>query len=221
MRVTDCVCGIGTRSSWCRNGDINFFYNDGVAVTMTVLGVGYKEFQAQKNLYAVRVDVSPITQVSDIVAATDPLLDPLGIVIPFDEVISATKVPDSDQNAVPSARVLSRFPEYVVLIASETTLDLLMEGLARAEIFGVNCNPVRIGPRYPQPQIQLLGYPPVPFGCRSENQDDLVMMLRECCPRHRQEQLARMMKNPALCTEMILQVLYYSMFPKDPDVDEY
>ena len=62
--------------------------------------------------------MNPITQVSDIVAAKDPLLDPLGIAIPFDEVIFATQVPDSDPNAVYPARVLSRFPEYVVLISS-------------------------------------------------------------------------------------------------------
>ena len=69
-------------------------------------------------------------QESDIVAAMNPLLDPSGIVIPFDEIIFATEVPDSDPNAVHPAGVLSRFPEYVVLIASETILDLLMEGLA-------------------------------------------------------------------------------------------
>ena len=96
-----------------------------------------------------------------------------------------------------------------------------MEWLVSAEIFGVNCNPVRIGPRYPQPQIQLLRYPPIPFGCRIENPDDLVMMLRECCPLCQHQQLARMMENPGLCTEMVLQVLYDAMFPENPDVDEY
>ena len=44
MRVPECVRGIGTRSFRCRNGDIRFFYSDGVAVTMMVLEVGYKEF---------------------------------------------------------------------------------------------------------------------------------------------------------------------------------
>ena len=131
-----------------------------------------------------RVDVSPITLVSDMVAAMDPLLDSLAIVIPFDEVILSTEFPDPDLGADLPARVLSRFPEYVVLVASKMTSDLLMEGLADAEIFGVDCNLVRIGPRYPQPQIHLLGYPPVPFGRRIENPDDLVMMLWECCPRH-------------------------------------
>ena len=188
---------------------------------MVVLAVGFKEWKAQKNLYAVRVDVCPFTQVSDIVAAMDPVLDPLGIVIPFDDVIFATGVPDTDPNAVHPSGVLSCFPEYVVLIASETTSDLLMEGLEGVEIFGVQCNPVRIGPRYPQPQIPLLGYPPIPSGRRVENPDDLVMMLWECCPPHRNQQLARMIESPWLCTEMILQVLYDAMFPEDHDVDEY
>ena len=131
MRVPDCVLGVGTRSIRCRNGDISFYYSDNIAVTMTVLNIGYMEFWAQRNLFAMRVDVSPITQVSDIMAAMDSLLDSLAIVIPFDEVIFATEVPDSDLSAVLPARVLSHFPKYVILVASETTSDLLMEGLAR------------------------------------------------------------------------------------------
>ena len=197
------------------------FYSDCVAVTMKVLDVGYKEFQAQKNLYAVRVDVSPITHVSDVVAAMDPLLDPLGIVIPFDDVIFVMEVPGSDPNAVHPAGMLSHFPKYVILIASETTSDLLMEVLAGDEIFGVDCNPVRIGPRYPQPQIPLLRYLSIPSSRWVENLDDLVMMLWKCYPPHRHQQLVRMMESPWLCTEMILWVLYGAMFPEDPDVDEY
>ena len=54
-----------------------------------------------------------------------------------------------------------------------------MEGLADAEILGVYCSPVRIGPRYPQPQFPLLGFPPIPPGRRVEEPDDLVMMLGE------------------------------------------
>ena len=130
--------------------------------------------------------MSLLTQVTDIVAAMYPLLDRLGFVCPFDEVIFATRVPDMDPNAVRPTDVLSRFPEFVVLIATETTSDLLMEGLADAEIFGVNCNPVRIGPRYPQPQVPLLGFPPILSDHRLEDPDDLVMMLWECCPIHRQ-----------------------------------
>ena len=62
-----------------------------------------------------------------------------------------------------------------------------MEGLAGADIFGVYCNPVRIGPRYPQLQIPLLGYPPIPSSRWVENQDDLVVMLWECCPHHQHQ----------------------------------
>ena len=112
-------------------------------------------------MYAVRVDVSPLTQVSDIVVAMDPLLDPLGVICPFDEVIFVTRVPDTDPNDVHPSGVLNRFPEFGVLItAAETTSDLVMEGLAGAEIFEVYCNPVMIGPRYLQPHFPLLGFPP-------------------------------------------------------------
>ena len=83
---------------------------------MTVLDVGYKEFKVQKNLYAVRVDVSPLTQVSDIVAAMDPVLDPLGIVIPFDEVMFVMEVPDSDPNAMHPTGVLSLSPSMLFLL---------------------------------------------------------------------------------------------------------
>ena len=116
MHVPSCVRGLGTRICWCRNGHISFSYSDGVAVTMTALDVGYKEFKLQKNLYAVRVDVSPLTQVSDIVAAMDPVLDPLGIVIPFDEVMFVMEVPDSDPNAMHPTGVLSLSPSMLFLL---------------------------------------------------------------------------------------------------------
>ena len=91
-----------------------------------------------------------------------------------------------------------------------------------AEMFLVYCNPVRIGRRYPpQPQFPLLSYPPIPPGCWVEDPDDLVMMLWECCPLHMQQQLARIMECPALCTEMILHVLYDGLYPQEPDIDEY
>ena len=51
-------------------------------------------------MYVVKVDMSPLTHVSDIVAAMNPLLHLLGVVYPFDEVIVATRVPDTDPNAV-------------------------------------------------------------------------------------------------------------------------
>ena len=54
-----------------------------------------------------------------------------------------------------------------------------------------------------------------------ENPDDLVMMLQECFPLHRQRQLARIMECPLLCTEMVLQVFYDRLFPRDLDLDEY
>ena len=133
---------------WCCNGHWSFSFHNYVAATMRVLDVGYNKFKAQKNLYAVRVDVS-LTQVTDFVAAMDPLFDPLGIICPFDEVIFATGAPDTGPHAVPPTSMLSRFPEFVVLIETGTTSDLLMEGLAEAKIFGVYCNPVIIGLRYP------------------------------------------------------------------------
>ena len=123
---------------------------------MTVLDVGFKEFKVQKNLYAVRVGVSPLTQVTDIVDAMDPLLDPLGVVCPFDEVIFVTRVPDTDPNDVHPSGVLGRSPKFVVLITvGETTSDLVMEGLVEAKVFGVYFNPVRIGPGY----LSASGFP--------------------------------------------------------------
>ena len=92
-----------------------------------------------------------------------------------------------------------------------------MEGLVEAEIFVVNCNPVRIGPRYNESKVRLLGYPPIPFERRIENPDDVVVMLRECCHLHRQDQLAQIMENPSVCTELILQIVYYGMFPGEAD----
>ena len=163
-----------------------------------------------------RVSVSPITLVNDIMATMDPLLDCMAPDLPFDQVIFATEVPNPD-GLDHHDRELSRFPRYVVLIASEATSDLRMDGLADAEIFRVNCNPVRIGPRYPPPQVPLLGYPPVPVGRRIESPDDLVMNLRECCPPRRHEQLARIMENPNLCTELVIEMLYEAMFPEEPD----
>ena len=50
---------------------------------MPVLDARFKEWKAQKKLYAMRVDVSPLTRESDIVAAMDSLLDPLGVVCCF------------------------------------------------------------------------------------------------------------------------------------------
>jgi len=129
------------------------YYDDRVAVTMTAINIGYMEHLSGRSLFAVRVNVCPYTQVSDIVGAMDPLLDPLASDIPFDEVIFATGLPDPSRIGDRPTHSLRRFPEYVVLIASEVISDLLMEGLAEAEIFGVNCNPVRIGPRYSQPQV--------------------------------------------------------------------
>ena len=85
MRVPDCVRGIGTTRSRCRDGNVSLYYDDRVAVTMTAINIGYMEHLAGKSLFAVRLNVCPYTQVSDIVAAMDPLLDPLASEIPFDE----------------------------------------------------------------------------------------------------------------------------------------
>ena len=120
MRQPDCVRGIETRSIRCRNGNIAFYYREDSFITMTALDVGYIEYQARHNLYTVRVDVSPITVVTDIVAMMDPLLDYLAVDLPFNQVIFATEVPNPDGLDCQD-RELSRFPKYVVLIASEAT----------------------------------------------------------------------------------------------------
>ena len=60
----------------------------------------------------------------------------MGVVCPFDEVVFAARVPDTNPNDVHPNGVLSRFPKFVVLITPlETTSGLVMEGLADAEIF--------------------------------------------------------------------------------------
>ena len=214
----DCVRGIETRSVRCRNAGISFYFREDSFITMTTIDIGYMEYRARENVYAVRVDVSPITVVTDIVVAMDPLLDYMDPILPFDQVIFATEAPNPDGEGR-HERELSRFPRYVVLISSEATSDLLMEGLSNAEIFGVNCNPVRIGPRYSPPQVPLLGYPPVPVGRQIENPDDMIMNLRECCPPRRHEQLARIMENPNMCTELVIEMLYEALFPQEPDPD--
>ena len=61
---------------------------------MTAINIGYMAHLAGKSLFAVRLNVCPYTQVSDIVRAMDPLLDPPASEVPFDEVIFATGLPD-------------------------------------------------------------------------------------------------------------------------------
>ena len=215
LRVPDCVRGVGTTRSRCRDGNVSLYYDDRVAVTMTAINIDYMTFLAGKALYAVRLNVCPYTQVSDIVRAMDPLVDPPVTESPFDEVIFATALHDTGRIGDRPTHSLRRFPEYVVLISSEEVSDLVMEKLYHVELFGVECNPVRIGPGHNEPwaRIRLLGYPPIPFGRRIENPDDVVMLLRECCPLHRQDQLARVLENSHVCAEMIIQVLYDELFP--------
>ena len=215
LRVPDCVRGVGTTRSRCRDGNISLYYDDRVAMTMTAINIDYMTHLAGVALFAVRLNVCPYTQVSDIVRAMDPLLDPPVSESPFDEVIFATALHDTGRIGDRPTHALRRFPEYVVLISSEVVSDLVMEKLYEVELFGVDCNPVRIGPGHNEPwaQIRLLGYPPIPFGRRIENPDDVVMLLRECCPLHCQDQLARILENSHVCAEMIMQVVYDELFP--------
>ena len=53
LQLPSVVSGLWTRISRCRNGVWSFYYQDDVALTMTVLDIGHKEWTAQKKLYAV------------------------------------------------------------------------------------------------------------------------------------------------------------------------
>ena len=71
-------------------------------------------------------------------AIMDPLFDEHGMIIRYDEVIFANQVPTLEMS-------LSQFPNYAVVITEEEAVpDLLMEGLASADFFGVRCSPVRL-----------------------------------------------------------------------------
>ena len=110
----------------------------------------------------------------------NPLFDDRSFIIRSDEVIFATQVPTPEMS-------LGRFPDYAIITTEEeAVLDVLVGGLAAAEIFGVKCSPVRIGPRYPHPQVSLLSFPVPRPDNEVCNPDDVVMILWEECPRHRQ-----------------------------------
>ena len=106
----------------------------------------------------------------------DPLLTEHGTVIRCDRVILVT------QEQAPI-----RVPNYAVLITQEeSTADVLMVGLSSAELFGVRCDMVRLGPRYPL-QPSLLGFPDILPGDKVGNPDCVVLLLWEECPSHRQQ----------------------------------
>ena len=50
LRVPDCVRGVGTTRSRCRDGNVSLYYDDGVAVTMTAINIDYMTFLAGKAL---------------------------------------------------------------------------------------------------------------------------------------------------------------------------
>ena len=83
------------------------------------------------------------------------------------------------------------FPQFSVPITQdEATSDLLMGGLATAEIFGVRCALVRLGLGYHHHQFPLLIFPELHPGDGHEVHypDNTVLLLQEECPSHRQQQ---------------------------------
>ena len=64
-----------------------------------------------------------------------------------------------------------------------------MVGLASAELFGVRYDLVRLGPSYPL-QPTLLSFLDFLPGNKVGNPDNVILILREECPSHRQQQLA-------------------------------
>ena len=146
---------------------------------MTPIDIGFLEYKAIINLYAVQIYICPYTKEPDIMALLDPLFDDYIFIIRCDEVIFATKVPAPGMP-------LNQLPNYVVIMTEEEVfLDVVMEGLANAEIFGVRCSPVKIGARYPFPQLPLLSFPALHPDDEMRNPDDMVIILWEECPRHK------------------------------------
>ena len=113
-------------------------------------------------------------------AIMDPLFDEHGTIICCDGVIFATQVPTPEM-------LLSCFPNYAVIITKEEAVPgLSMDGIASAEIFGVRCAPVRLGPRYPHRQVLLLSFPELCPSDEMHDPDDLVLLMWEEFPSHRQ-----------------------------------
>ena len=167
---------------------------------MTPVDIGYHEYKATSNLYAVHICICPYTKEPDITAVIDPLFDNRGFIIHCDEVIFSTEVPTPEMP-------LSQFPDYAIITTEEEVVsDVLMGGLADAKIFDVGCSPVRIGPRYPYPQVPLLSFLALRLDDDVHNPDDVVLPLWEECPRHRhkQRQLVRILQYPLLEVDIVI-----------------
>ena len=114
----------------------------------------------------------------------------MGLVHPIfiDVVIRLDKVMLTTQEEMPS-----RYANYAGLITQEeAALEMMTVGLASAELFGVRCDPVRLGSNYPV-QPALLSFPNFQHGNEVGHPNNIVLLLWEECPSHRQEQLTRIL----------------------------
>ena len=112
------------------NGVLGYCYQYDATLLMKHLVIGYEEYQVCDSLYSMRFVICLYTKELDIMAIMDHIFEDNGMIICCFEVISATRVQTPET-------VLNHFPNYVALITIlEETSNLLMEGLATAEIFG-------------------------------------------------------------------------------------
>ena len=112
----------------------------------------------------------------------------------------------------------SSCPQFAVIVTlEESTLDLVVLGIAIIELFGVSCDPVRLGLNYPA-QPALLSFPNIIPGTEVVNPDAVILLLREECPLYRQNQLARILHCRQLRVVTVIEVLYAWLYP-DPNPD--
>ena len=143
-----------------------------------------------------------------------PLFDDHGFIIHCNEVVFATQVPTPEMS-------LSRFPDYAIITTEEEAVsDMLTEGLATAKIFGVRYSLARIRPGHPHPQVLLLSFLVLRPGDEVRDPDDVVLLLREECPIHRQQQLARILQYLSLGVDIVIQAVYEWLYPENPDNEE-
>ena len=117
-----------------------------------------------------------------------------------------------------------RYSKFAVLTTfEEGTANSLMDGFAFARLFGVSCDPVRLGSGFPaQPdQPDLLSFPdPLP-DAEVVEPDAVILVLNEECPWYLQEQLDRILSYQHLRVDTAIQALYAWLFPEpDPDNEE-
>ena len=136
--------------------------------------LGYKQYKLQVTLFALMISIAPYTRERNILALVNPFFD--NPIIGLDDLFLATT------EERPSIHL-----QYAVLITiQESTFDMLVRGLATAELFNVHLDPVRLGPD----QSTLVRIPDGTLAVEHTNPDTVIQTLREECSLHKQESLA-------------------------------